>query len=93
MDVSRRRIQQATQLIESYRRLQQHISTFSGIPLLAFDDQAAAQLKALHDSRVRIGTMDRRIAAIALANGATVLTRNTSDFSRVPNLRVEDWSV
>jgi tRNA(fMet)-specific endonuclease VapC len=30
---------------------------------------------------------------IALANGATLLTRNTQDFSRIPNLRFADWSV
>jgi tRNA(fMet)-specific endonuclease VapC len=36
--------------------------------------------------------MDLRIAAIALARGFTVLSRNTVDFSRVPELTVEDWT-
>ena len=31
------------------------------------------------------------IAAIALANGLTVVTHNTAEFSRVPGLRIEDW--
>lgn len=35
-----------------------------------------------------IGTFDELIAAIALYNGAKVLTRNVKDFSRVPNLEV-----
>ena len=35
--------------------------------------------------------MDLKIASIALANDATLLTRNTNDFRRVPGLRIADW--
>jgi predicted nucleic acid-binding protein len=31
------------------------------------------------------------IAAIAQANGLTLVTDNTSEFFRVPNLPVENW--
>ena len=33
------------------------------------------------------------IAAIALANGCTLFTHNTAEFSRVPGLVIEDWQV
>jgi tRNA(fMet)-specific endonuclease VapC len=42
--------------------------------------------------KIRIGTMDLKIAAIALAHGATLLSRNLVDFKKVPGLTVEDWT-
>jgi len=42
--------------------------------------------------RLRIGTMDLRIAAITLAYGATLVTRNVQDFQRIPGLVIEDWT-
>lgn len=35
--------------------------------------------------------MDLKIASITLVNNATLLTRNRSDFDRVPGLQTEDW--
>jgi tRNA(fMet)-specific endonuclease VapC len=40
-----------------------------------------------------IGTMDLKIASIALAHSATLLSANLRDFRQVPNLSVEDWLV
>jgi tRNA(fMet)-specific endonuclease VapC len=40
-----------------------------------------------------IGARDLSIAAIALSVGGTVVTRNYADFSRVPNLKFEDWAI
>jgi tRNA(fMet)-specific endonuclease VapC len=63
--------------------------------VLDFDAAAAdryASIKA-HLARLGqpIGDRDLMIAAISLANRMGVLTSNTGEFSRVPNLRVEDW--
>jgi len=38
-----------------------------------------------------IGPYDLQIAAIALANNLTVVTHNIREFSRVPQLNLEDW--
>lgn len=40
-----------------------------------------------------IGPYDMQIAAIALANGCTLVTHNTAEFCRVPGLTLEDWQV
>jgi tRNA(fMet)-specific endonuclease VapC len=47
----------------------------------------------LQKAKLRIGTLDLKIAAITLAHDATLLTRNTADFGKVPGLKFEDWTV
>lgn len=41
----------------------------------------------------RLGTRDGRMAAIAVNNGLTIITRNTRHFSQIPAVWFEDWSV
>lgn len=48
---------------------------------------------ALEKAGMLIGLNDLLIASIALANDLIVVTNNTAEFSRIPGLRVEDWSV
>jgi tRNA(fMet)-specific endonuclease VapC len=45
----------------------------------------------LRAQRIRIGTMDLKIAAIALVHDALLLSANLRDFQQVPNLRVANW--
>jgi tRNA(fMet)-specific endonuclease VapC len=62
---------------------------------LAFDDLAAEEygrIRAHLDGLgMAIGPNDLLIASIAVANGLTLVTHNTSEFKRVPGLNVEDW--
>ena len=80
------------QLLMAYAELLQVLRDFSGFNVLPFDAVALNVFDGLRAQRLRVGTMDLRIAAIALARGATVITRNTRDFGRVPGLSVEDWT-
>lgn len=81
------------QQIEAYRRLNRHLDAYRKIQILDFEERAAAEFQRLKQARLRIGTMDLKIAAIVLVQGATLLSRNLSDFRKVPGLQVEDWTV
>ena len=62
------------------------LKSIASTPLLPFDDAAITIYENLLRQRLGVGTMDLKIAAIALANNVTLLTRNLSDFSKVPGL-------
>ncbi|MEZ6098687.1 MAG: type II toxin-antitoxin system VapC family toxin [Pirellulaceae bacterium] len=78
--------------LEAYRRLRAHLDNYRQIPVLDFDDIAAEEYQRLRRTRLRIGTMDLKIASIVLSRGDTLLSRNIVDFSKVPGLKVEDWT-
>ena len=62
---------------------------------LRFDDRAAevaGRVRADLDAKgTPVGPYDLQIAAIALAGGLTLVTRNVREFGRVEGLAVEDW--
>lgn len=76
-----------------YLYLQRHLKIFCSIPLVAFDLRAATIVQQLQKQRIRIGTMDLKIAGITLAQDAILLSRNITDFRKVPGLQVEDWTI
>lgn len=81
-----------SQQVEAYARLRRMVENYRLIRLIDFDAAAAVEFQRLKRSRPRIGSMDLKIAAIALVHDATLITRNRTDFGKVPGLRVEDWS-
>jgi tRNA(fMet)-specific endonuclease VapC len=85
--------QQIEAQVTAYQYLQRHLQIFCAIPLLPLDLPSASVIRQLQQQRIRIGAMDLKIAAIALAQDATLLSRNLRDFQKVPGLRVEDWTV
>jgi len=79
-------------IIRGYRLLGRVIQDFMWGPVLLFDSQAATTFADLKAAKVRIPTMDLRIASIALSRNLVLVTRNQVDFAKVPNLRIEDWT-
>jgi tRNA(fMet)-specific endonuclease VapC len=64
------------------------------LPVVPFDDAAAAEFDRLLGTKglKKIGRGDLLIASIALANGATLSTRNLKDFRKIPGLQLENWA-
>ncbi|MCP4359118.1 MAG: type II toxin-antitoxin system VapC family toxin [Chloroflexi bacterium] len=88
-----RRANNDQRLIQAYRRLEETLTFYSQIHVLTFDTTAVSYFNQLTQQRIRVGTQDLRIAAIGLAHGAILVTRNMRDFSRIPGLQLEDWSI
>jgi len=73
------------------------LATFlAPIEILPFSDKAAVrfgEIRAyLEKSGKIIGAYDLLIAAHALAENLTLVTNNTSEFSRIPGLSIENWA-
>jgi tRNA(fMet)-specific endonuclease VapC len=81
------------QTVLAYSGLQKLASDYQSITLLAFDHAAALEHQQLRKRYPRLGNMDLKIAAIAITQHATLLTRNAKDFSQIAELSIEDWSV
>ena len=79
------------QEVRIYDRLSHFIDLIREMLIFPFDDRAADRIRQLRARKTRIGTMDLKIACIALANNAILLTANRRDFTRVPGLRFENW--
>jgi tRNA(fMet)-specific endonuclease VapC len=76
----------------SYALQQEFLEQFISLP---FDDASAhifGTIRAqLEKKGTPIGAYDLQIAAIAISNDLTLVTHNTREFSRIPELKLEDW--
>jgi hypothetical protein len=68
-------------------------ANYRRIAVLAFDAAAAVVFQRLRRARLRIVTMDMKIAAIVLSRETTLPLRNLTNFRQVPGLWGEDWTV
>ena len=78
---------------QGHAALIQTLSYFNQWNILCFHEESDTIFRELQAQRIRIGSQDLRIAAIARLYNFTVITSNVRDFAQVPNLDVEDWTV
>lgn len=64
---------------------------------LKFDDECAViygEIRSKLATKVTpIGNNDLHIASITIANNLTLITHKTREFSRIDNLKLEDWEI
>lgn len=91
INASSARLAEQVRHFELLGRLVDFYSFWQG-RILLFDQGSAEVLSRFSPEMIRrIGPRDSRIAAIALANQATLLSANLRDSQQVPGLQVEDW--
>ena len=66
----------------------------AGYEIVLADEAAADHLVRLRSLKKlkKVGLADLMIASIALANQATLVTRNVKDFQPIPGLTLENWA-
>jgi tRNA(fMet)-specific endonuclease VapC len=79
--------------ITAYLRFKRHLENYCAYSVIEFDADAFLAFQKLKSLRLKIGTMDLKIASIALSRNAVLLTRNMADFGQVPGLRTDDWTL
>jgi tRNA(fMet)-specific endonuclease VapC len=85
------RLRDVHRQLPAYLRLGQLFDVLSDWEIVPFDERAADQFANLRRQRIRIGSMDLKIASITLVNDALLVTANLRDYSQVPGLRCENW--
>ena len=74
-----------------YHRLFQSLLRIREADIIPFTALEADYFKSLQKQRIKIGTQDLKIAAIALTHDALLVSNNLKDFKRIPGLKVESW--
>ncbi len=65
---------------------------YCNLSILPFDPASAIIFDNLRKMHRRISSPDLKIAAIALANNAILITWNEQDFRNIVGLKLEDWT-
>ena len=78
--------------VSAYEKLGRFLESYRYIPVIQFDEKAGKVFQELKRNKIRVGTMDLKIASICISQNALLISRNLSDYDQIPNLRVEDWT-
>jgi tRNA(fMet)-specific endonuclease VapC len=77
--------------INAYGELTDLFDFFAKLNVISLGADAVDLFDGFRKAGVKIGSMDLKMACIAVANNALLLTANRRDFEKVPGLRFENW--
>ena len=83
--------QKFPQVVRHYRYLQEALDDVKRFQIAPYGEAEYREFEKIPKD-IKGGTMDRRIAATALARDFTLVTANVQDFERIPNLVIRDWT-
>jgi len=79
------------QQITPYERLPELFDFLAEWDIISLSETAADLFAELRRQKIRAGSQDLKIAAIAMTEDALLLSANHREFQKVPGLRVENW--
>ena len=86
-----KKFREPSKQVPAYAELTGLIEFYGYWTVLPFDESSADCFTDFRKQRIRTGTMDLKIASIAVTQQCLLLTANTRDFEMIPDLRIEDW--
>jgi len=78
-------------LERAYQLFQETFSDARRLQILSYNASADLIYQQWRQQGIRVSTHDMRIAAICVAHGANLISRNRKDFELIPGLTVEFW--
>ena len=83
----------AEQVVRAQNWLELSEALLRQLLIVPFGDRAVREFKRLQKQKAlkKMGPADLLVASVALANRATLVTRNLRHFRQIPNLDVENW--
>jgi tRNA(fMet)-specific endonuclease VapC len=87
------RLRHRPNIVTVYRAFEDLFDALHRFQVISYTDAIDQIYRSMSLVQKRVGTQDCRIAATAIAGGFTVVTANTSDFYKIGNVTIEDWTI
>lgn len=82
---------QTEKRLQAYIHLQESFIKLNRFNVLTLHPAAEALAMQWKHAKIKVGIQDMRIAAIAIINNATLVTRNVRDYAQIPSLNYTTW--